>query len=126
MSELSNIVLYFLSTVSSVFATILGFFIVGQIYIKGLIQKSREKNEAMPRKTSSKGFTDIVVIKEVKYIYRLLIGIILLSFMGILLNTCDSILGKGILIIPIIVMALAIYVMKELYDYISTWFGDFL
>lgn len=119
MSELSNVVFYFLSTVAQVYATILGFFIVGQIYIYGVIHKVREKNEEIQRSTGSKGCRNLVVTKPVKNIYKLLLAVILISILGILLNI-ESIFGAGILIIPAIILVLAIWVIIKLYDYITT------
>lgn len=119
MSELSNVVFYLLSTVAQVYATILGFFIVGQIYIYGVIHKVREKNEEIQRLTGSKGCTNLVVTKSVKNIYKLLLAVILISILGILFNI-ESIFGKGILIIPAIVLVLAIWIIITLYNYITT------
>jgi|GEM_PF-5886379 len=132
MNEISTMVFYLLSTVAQVFAAILGFFIVGQIYIHELIGKLNEKNEAYQKETGCKGIPNILVkdkvTEQVKNIYKLLILIILLSFAGIFLNVFDFIHENMIsipmnLILPIIILVLSIYVMKKLYDFISTWFG---
>lgn len=115
MGELSNIVFYFLSTVAQVCATILGFFIVGQIYIYGMMEKVSEKNKE-PVKAGEKLCITIVVPPQVKNIYITLIVIIFLSILGILFNFESF--GIYVLIIPIIVLILFILVLYILYNYI--------
>ncbi|MFZ3059205.1 MAG: hypothetical protein WA102_05635 [Candidatus Methanoperedens sp.] len=120
MSELSNVVFYFLNTVAQVYATIAGFFIVGQIYIYGVIQKTKEWNEVHQKSTDGKSVcVKIVVTKPIKNIFVLLLSTIFLSILGIFLNI-ESIFGKGILVIPTIVLFLAVLVIIRLYDYIIT------
>jgi hypothetical protein len=118
MLDISNNIFYYLSTVAEVSATILGFFIVGQIYFYGMMQKAHEKNK-VPVKPDEKGIClEIVISPEVKKIYRLLIVIIFLSVLGILFNFNLETSRKLVLIISIIVLILFTLLLYKLYNYI--------
>lgn len=116
MLDISNNIFYFLTTIAQVCATILGFIIVGQIYIYGVMQKAHEKNKE-PVKTGEKLCVKVVVEpQEEKSIYILLIVIIFLSILGILFNL--ETFGKGIIIIPLIVLILFVSELYLLFNYI--------
>ncbi len=113
MSELSNIVFYFLSTVAQVYAAILGFFIVGQLYIYQVSKINKVKS-----KDGRSVCASIFVLPSFFGIYMLLFAIILFSTVGILLNI-ESIFGIYILAIPMLVFGLSILAIKKLYSYLK-------